>query len=139
MDYKLRKGMCVRIIKDVREGGPATGRFGKFVGDEECEAWLLCTADGKPERGSYELPDGYIEWDPEKEDFPKVNCGVRAKTPRFFLDDTFIHGGQCYWEPVNPHIKKRIAESYQLFLRKLGIPEDQIPTLEQLQAMGPGV
>lgn len=133
MDYKLRRGIRVKIIKDVRPGEPATGMKGTFVGYESHEAWLLCTADGKPERESYELPDGYIEWDPDKEAFPEVNCGIRDQNPRFLLEDsTYIHGGQCYWAPINHSVKKKVYENYQWLLRKLGTPEDQIPTFEQM-------
>lgn len=133
MNYKLRKGTRVKIIKDVRPGEPATGMKGIFVGHEGHEAWLLCTANGKLERESYELPDGYVEWDPEKEVFPEVSCGIRDQSPRFLLEDgTYIHGLQCYWMPTNLNVMKKISESYQWLLRKLGTPEDQIPTLEQM-------
>ena len=138
MEYKLRKGTRVKIIKDVRPEELATGMNGTFVGYESHDAWLLCTEDGKPERESYELPDGYVEWDSENEPFPQVNCGIHSQNPRFLLDDgTNVHGGQCYWDPINPNVKRKVYETYQWLLRKLGTPEDQIPTLEQMSQREP--
>ena len=121
MDAKLHKGTRVKIVKDVREGESATGKTGRFVGDKKQEAWILFDANGNPERESYSLPNTYVEWRPEKEDFPKVNCGIRSQNPIFRLEDgSEIHGGQCYWEPVNPRIKKRMEDASKDLLKKSG-------------------
>jgi len=132
MDFKMRKGTGVKITKDIREGEPATGKKGKYVGDEDVDAWILCTADGKLERESYELPHGYVEWDAESEPFPKVNCGMRSQNPRFLLDDgTYIHGGQCFWEPTNPLVKAKIYMAMRDFVKKMGMSDKDIQSMDE--------
>lgn len=135
MDVKLRKGTRVKIVKDVREREPATGKTAKFVGYKEREMWILFGADGTPETESYYLPDGYAEWKSEKEDFPKVKCGIRLQNPIFHLDDgSEIHGGQCYWEPINPKVKKKLESAHKELLRKLG-DKDSEKTLKDFQKL----
>ena len=132
MDYKLRKGTRIKIRKDVREGEPSTGKKGKFVGYEDSNAWLLCTADGKPERESYELPDEYVEWDSENKPFPKVKCGIVSQNPRFLLDDgTYIHGGQCYWEPTNPLVKVKVYMAMRELVKKMGMSDKEIQDIDE--------
>ena len=130
MDYKMQKGIRVKITKDVREGGSATGKEGKFVGNENSDTWFLCTADGKPEHEAYELPDGYVEWDSENEPFPQVACGIRSENPRFLLDDgTYIHGGQCYWKPTNPSVGAKMDIAQRELMKKMGMSDEEIQSM----------
>ena len=129
---KLRKGTRVVIFKDVRTGSPANGKKGKYIGDEDRATWLLCTAAGRLEKESFDLPDGYIEWDYEHEPFPKVNCGIRGNNPLFLLDDgTTISGAQCYWLPVNLRIRMRTYEECMDLLKKLEMPEGSLMSFEE--------
>lgn len=103
VDLIVPEGTTVRITKDVRKDGVATGKTGKLIGYEESGAWMLFNADGSPEIESRDLPDDYATWRPTKEKFPKIKCGMKARNPLFKLDDgSEINGGQCYWEPKNP-------------------------------------
>jgi hypothetical protein len=132
MGYKLRKGTRVVVTRDIREDGSATGMKGKFVGDEDHEAWILCAEDGKPERESYELPDGYEAWDPRSDPFPYKKCGIRSKNPRFLLEDgTYIHGGQCVWEPVNPVVKDKMSVEMRELARKMGLSDIEIQEMDR--------
>jgi len=118
---KFRRGTRVKITKDVRPNAPATGKLGIYTGDADKGGWLLFTADGKPETESYVLPEGYNEWNPETQDWPGIPCGIRSDNPLFKLDDgTTVTGAQCYWEPVNPKIQKRIEEEYERVMQKIG-------------------
>lgn len=107
----LKKGTKVIIVLDVRATErKRDGQEAVFIGNENKEAWILFNKRGKAAKESYTLPRGYVEWDPSKERFPERKCGMKSKNPKFKLaDGEEITGGQCYWEPKNPKIKKRIT------------------------------
>src|SRR3989338_11676864 len=116
---ELSKGDRVKITKDVRSGSPATGQEAKFDRFSEKEGWLLFLRDGAVEKESFVLPDGYSKWDPEKEGFPNVKCGLRCRDPIFVLDDgSEIRGSQCYWQAVDKRLQTRFMR-YEAYLKKL--------------------
>lgn len=112
-------GTKVKIIKDVRKGEPATGKIAEYVGGKK-EGWLLIDENGKVERESWNLPDGYIEWDPKTQDWPAVKSGIKGENPVFRLEDgSKITGLECYWEPVDKDLLEKELEDYQQMLDKI--------------------
>jgi hypothetical protein len=110
--------MQVKIIEDVRKDGKAAGQIGKFSGCRG-EAWILFDENGSPAKESHSLPEGYLEWNPDKEKFPGAKCGVRGKNPVFRLDDgSEILGSQCFWEPTDLKLKKKIAAEAKTLFRR---------------------
>jgi hypothetical protein len=73
-----------------------------------------------------------VEWDAENKPFPNVKCGIRSTNPRFLLDDgTYIHGGQCYWEPINPLVKVKMYTAIHELLKKMGMSDKEIRDVEE--------
>lgn len=116
-------GTKVEIVRDVRKGGPATGEIAEYIGSKN-EGWLLFGENGKVERESWNLPDGYQEWNPKKQKWPHKKTGIKGENPLFRLEDgSEITGLECYWQPVDKNLRKsgekKALKEYHQILDKI--------------------
>lgn len=102
-------GTKVKIDKDVRTGSAISGEVGEYAGFRN-EGWLLFDENGNLEKESKDLPDGYLEWNPKAQDWPRQKSGVASPNPFFRLKDgSLISGLECYWSPVDKKLRDKLT------------------------------
>lgn len=138
----IRRGTKMLIVADYREGAPALGKIAKVVGFEETlTPGMPFNADGsvimdspaleevKKELANYpdEVEGEWVEWDPDKEDFPGRKCFVAVPPPIYELEDGIrLTTKDCYGLSRNSRVKERQLELLRLLLERAGSPEEQI-------------
>ena len=75
---------------------------------DKTEGWLLVDENGEPDGDSLVLPDGYVEWNPQAQEWPATKTGIRAEFPflRIPPDGHIITA-------TRPHVQWEFADPVQ--------------------------
>ena len=106
---ELTAGAEIKILKDLRYYGAATGKVAEYVKNDE--GWTLYDQWVRAEAESSGVPKGYAVWDPKAQEWPGTKTAVKSENPVFRLGDgSLIKGNECYWEPVDKRVQKWLEQ-----------------------------
>jgi len=97
-------GAKIKILRDLRPGGSATGKIAEYTGGNEI-IWKFL--DEKP--ASRTLPEGYVAWDPETQPWQGEKVAIPVAFPVFRIlgERSTISGADCSLKILDEALNKR--------------------------------